>query len=518
VRLTQSLLQAQQQGPDRLSTVFGDRRRTVGETFERVARLAGALRETGVRDGDRVGIYALNSDRYHELLYAVPWAGGVVNPVNVRWSAAEVAYSLVDCQTSVLVIDDAFAGAVDEIRGLAPDLHTVIFCGDGELPDGLVSYEDLVADTAPVADAERGGDDLYGIFYTGGTTGQPKGVMLSHRACLTSAMGSLVTTDILSRGGVLLHVAPMFHLADIAAWIIGNLTGSTHVMMPSFTPAGVIAAIARHQVTDALLVPTMIQMLVDAPDLAGADLSSISRIMYGASTISESVLRRARLALPNARFTQAYGMTELAPVATLLRAEDHDDPSLIGSCGRAAAHAQVRIVSPDGIEVPRGEVGEITVRGDHMMAGYWDKPEDTKDALRGGWMHTGDAGYMDARGFVFVVDRIKDMVITGGENVYSAEVENAIAKHPAVAQVAVISIPDDHWGERVHAVVVTRPGQSLELVELQDFCRQYIAGYKLPRSLEAIEALPISGAGKVLKRELRRPHFEAQATDGERSS
>jgi acyl-CoA synthetase (AMP-forming)/AMP-acid ligase II len=507
VRLTQSLREAERRGPDRLSTVFGERRRTAGETIDRVARLAGALRGAGVRDGDRVGIYALNSDRYHEVLFGVPWAGGVVNPVNVRWSVAEVAYSLVDCQTSVLFVDDAFAGTVDELRALAPDVHTVIFCGDGELPAGLVSYEDLVAGAAPVADAERGGDDLYGIFYTGGTTGQPKGVMLSHRACLTSAMGSLVSTDILSRGGVLLHVAPMYHLADIAAWNIGNLTGSTHVMVPSFTPAATIAAITHHQVTDALLVPTMIQMLVDAPDLAGADLSSIRRIMYGASTISESVLGRARAALPNARFTQAYGMTELAPIATLLTAEDHDDPSLMRSCGRAAAHAEVRIVSEDDLEVSRGEVGEIAVRGDHVMSGYWNKPDDTKHALRGGWMHTGDAGYMDARGFVFIVDRIKDMVITGGENVYSVEVENAIAKHPAVAQVAVVGVPDDRWGERVHAVVVAHPGQGLELGELQDLCRKHIAGYKLPRSLEVVDVLPISGAGKVLKRELRRQYL-----------
>ncbi|MTD57996.1 long-chain-fatty-acid--CoA ligase [Amycolatopsis pithecellobii] len=509
MRITQSLHRARQQGPERIATVFGRRRRTVAETVDRVARLSGALREAGVGNGDRVGIYALNSDRYHELLFAIPWAGAVVNPVNTRWSTAEVGYSLTDCQTSVLFVDDAFASVADELRNLVPGLHTVIFCGDGDTPPGMISYETLVRDTAPAADAERGGDDLFGIFYTGGTTGQPKGVMLSHRACLTSAMGSLVSTDILSRGGTLLHAAPMYHLADIAAWNIGNLTGSTHVMVPSFTSAGVITAIADHRVTDALLVPTMIQMLVDAPELAAADLSSVQRIMYGASPIAESVLIRARQALPNARFTQAYGMTELAPIATLLTAEDHDDPSLTRSCGRAAAHAEVRIVSVGDNELPYGDVGEIAVRGDHVMTGYWNKPDETSRALRGGWMHTGDAGYMDARGFVFVVDRIKDMVITGGENVYSVEVENAIAKHPAVAQVAVVGVPDDQWGERVHAVVVTRPGHVVDLVELQDFCRVHIAGYKLPRSLELIDALPISGAGKVLKRELRRRHVTA---------
>ena len=509
MHLTQSLHRAAQQDPDRASTVFGDRRRTVGETFDRVGRLAGVLQGLGVAEGERVAIYALNSDRYHELLLAVPWAGAVVNPVNVRWSPAEVAYSLVDCQTEVLFVDDAFAGVVPELTAAAPGLRTVVFCGDGEVPSGMLGYEELVASTEPVPDAGRGGDDLYGIFYTGGTTGEPKGVMLSHRACLTSAMGSLVTADILSRGGMLLHAAPMFHLADIAAWNIGNLTGSTHVMVPSFTPAGVAEAVETHRVTDALLVPTMIQMLVDAPDTASRDLSSLRRVLYGASPISDSVLERARKTLPNASFAQAYGMTEVAPVATLLTAEDHEDPTLGRSCGRAAVHSEVRIVSPDDVEVPRGEVGEIAVRGDHLMAGYWNKPEETESALRGGWMHTGDAGYMDERGYVFLVDRIKDMVITGGENVYSVEVENAIAKHPAVAQAAVVGVPDEDWGERVHAVVVTQQGQQIELDELREFCRPFIAGYKLPRSLEVVDALPVSGAGKILKRELRRRHLEA---------
>jgi acyl-CoA synthetase (AMP-forming)/AMP-acid ligase II len=370
----------------------------------------------------------------------------------------------------------------------------------------MVGYEDLVAASDPTPDAGRGGDDLYGIFYTGGTTGDPKGVMLSHRSCLTSAMGTLVSNDVFLRGGVMLHAAPMFHLADIASWNIGNLTGSTHVMVPSFTPAAVVQAIEAHGVTDALLVPTMIQMLADSPEAAEGDLSSMRRILYGASPMSESVLARARVALPRATFAQAYGMTELAPVATILPAADHDDPSLARSCGRAAVHAEVRVVSPDDEELPRGEVGEIVVRGDHVMAGYWNKPEQSEVALRGGWMHTGDAGYMDERGYVFLVDRIKDMVISGGENVYSVEVENAIAKHPAVAQVAVIGLPDEEWGERVHAAVVLRGGASITLDELRALCRDEIAGYKLPRSLEVLDALPISGAGKVLKRELRRAH------------
>ncbi len=367
----------------------------------------------------------------------------------------------------------------------------------------MLGYEALLDAAAPVEDAMRGGDDLYGIFYTGGTTGHPKGVMLTHDNLMVSALGSLVTLPVVSRDGVLLHSAPMFHLADVAAWLMAMLSGASHVIVPSFTPAGVIEAIQRHGVTDALLVPTMIQMLADAPEAADADLSQVRSILYGASPISEAVLARARAVLPNARFTQAYGMTELAPIATLLSPEAHDDEVLVRSCGRAVAHAEVRILDDAGREVPRGVVGEVCVRGDHVMAGYWNKPEATSAAVRDGWMHTGDGGYMDERGFVFIVDRIKDMIITGGENVYSAEVENAVAQHPAVAQVAVIGVPDEEWGERVHAVIVLKPGAQATEQQVRDFCRELIANYKLPRSVAFVDALPMSGAGKILKRELR---------------
>jgi acyl-CoA synthetase (AMP-forming)/AMP-acid ligase II len=502
MQLTQLLHRDVQQDPQRAATVFGDRVRTIAESADRVARFAGALRALGVQPGDRVGIMALNSDRYHEYLLAVPWAGAVVMPVNVRWSVAEVAYALDDCQTDVLLVDDAFAGVLTEL----PPRKTVIFCGDGATPDGTVNYEDLVAAHEPMADVRRADDDLYGVFYTGGTTGRPRGVMLTHRNMLTSAMGTLATEPVFAAGGRLLHAAPMFHLADIAAWTMGQTVGSTHVIVPAFTPAGVIEAVARHQVTNALLVPTMIQMMVDSPAAAGADLSSLRGLLYGASPMSAAVLGRARAKLPDATFTQAYGMTELSPVTTLLRWAEHNDPVRARSVGRSVAHAEIRILDPMGAEVARGVVGEICVRGDHVMQGYWNKPEETATALRDGWMHTGDGGYMDDGGYVFIADRIKDMIITGGENVYSIEVENALAGHPAVAQCAVIGVPDTDWGERVHAVVVLVPGASATLDELRDFCRPQIAGYKVPRSIAFAEALPISAAGKVLKRELRQQY------------
>jgi acyl-CoA synthetase (AMP-forming)/AMP-acid ligase II len=422
----------------------------------------------------------------------------------------EIAYSLVDCQTGVLLVDDAFAGLVPELRRHYPGLREVIFCGEGETPDGMASYEALVAAADPVPDALRADGDLYGIFYTGGTTGHPKGVMLSHRAVLTSAMGTVVTTDCLSRGGVLLHAAPMFHLADIAAWNVGLLTSSVHVIVPSFTPGGVVDAITKHGVTDALLVPTMIQMLVDSPEAAAADLSCVRKVLYGASPISEAVLARARRTLSRASFTQAYGMTEVAPVATLLTEADHQDPSLARAAGRAAAHCEVRVVDELDRELPRGSVGEIVVRGDNLMDGYWNKPAESASALRGGWMHTGDGGYMDERGYVFVVDRIKDMIITGGENVYSVEVENALVSHPSVASAAVVGAPDEQWGERVHAFVVLQPGRPATAVELVEHCRPLIASYKVPRGVTFLDALPVSGAGKILKRELRRQFWEGQ--------
>ena len=370
-----------------------------------------------------------------------------------------------------------------------------------------MDYEELVRTSEPTGDTRTGGSELLGVFYTGGTTGHPKGVMLSHDNLLTSAIGSLASGHFLVPGGRLLHTAPLFHLAGIAAWAAGCLVGSTHVIVPMFNPAEVMRAIAEHGVTDVLLVPTMIQMLVDDPAIVDSDLSSLLHLVYGASPISEALLERARKSFPAAGFTQAYGMTELAPVATLLTPADHDDPVLRRSAGRAAPHTEVRIVDSDGREVPCGDVGEVIVRGDNVMLGYWNRPEDTAEAVRDGWMHTGDGGRLDDRGYLFIVDRIKDMIITGGENVYSAEVENALASHPAVAAVAVIGVPDPDWGERVHAVVVLLPGHHATTEEIRAHGKTLIAGYKAPRSVEFVDAMPMSGAGKILKRDLRERYW-----------
>jgi len=512
--LTQNLRRAVQQRPHAIASVYKGRKRTFAELGTRVARLGGVLRRLGVQPGDRVGMLALNSDWYLEYYMGTYWSGGVVNPINTRWSAAEIAYSLEDCQTGVLLVDDNFAGMADELRRRCPALHTLVHVADlenGAPPEGMHSYEALMAQAQPVEDALRGGEDLAGVFYTGGTTGVPKGVMLSHRGLYVNALIS-AGEGVARRGSVGLHVAPMFHLADGAFMNALLACSGSHVMVERFEPQLVFEAIQNAGVTDVMLVPTMIQMLVDHPDIGRWDLSSLRGVLYGASPMNEDLLNRTMRALPNVDLVQAYGMTELSPVATILPPEMHlGEGRAKGwhrSNGRAAMGCEVRIVDENDQEVPRGTVGEIVARGPGVMLGYWNKPKESAEALRGGWMHTGDGGRMDEDGYVYVVDRIKDMIITGGENVYSLEVENAIASHPAVAVCAVIGVPDAQWGEAVHAFVVQKPGAQVDAQAIIAHCKTLIAGYKCPRQVSFVEAMPLSGAGKILKTQLREPFWQ----------
>ncbi|MCY1336917.1 Long-chain-fatty-acid--CoA ligase [compost metagenome] len=513
--ITQGLHRHLQRRPNATAIRFQGRSVSYAEFGERVARLAGALKQLGVVSGDRVAMLSVNSQRYIEYYQAVPWADAVVNPVNIRWSAAEIVYSLDDSDTSVLIVDDTFLALGRKVMAEAKTLRTVIYAGDGETPEGMLGYEALIAASAPVEDARREGDSLLGIFYTGGTTGFPKGVMLSHSNLSFSALGVLNSGSAHANCNYL-HVMPMFHLADFAAMTALFMSGGTHVVMPSFVPKAVLETIASERINEILLAPTMIQMLLDArdadPELQKLDLGSLERIGYGASPITPALLDRARGVFTSAGFSQGYGMTELAPLATLLAPEHHSAEyqasGKMYSAGVPAVCVEVRIVDADDNEVPRGTVGEITVRGPNMMMGYWNKPEATAEALRGGWMHTGDGGYMDEDGFVYICDRIKDMIVSGGENIYSAEVETAIASHPAVAQGAVIGIPCSKWGETVHAVIVLKPEARVSSDEIVAHCRERIAGYKCPRSVEFRESLPLSSVGKVLKTDLRKPFWE----------
>lgn len=517
MQITQSLHRAVARQPGAVATICGGRRHTFVQFHDRVARLAGALQDLGVEKGDRVGILSLNSDRYVEYYMAVPWAGAATNPVNSRWSATEIAYSLDDCDTKVLLIDDPFVSLLPELRRLSKSLRTLIHVGDGPTPEGLLSYEALIADTMPVPDARRGGTDLAGVFYTGGTTGFPKGVMLSHDGlCLTGLY--MAAEGIAREGDRGLHAAPMFHIADVTLLSVMWAVGATHVVLPAFTPLGTLQAIERERISTTILVPTMIQMMADHPEAPKHDLSSLRSLLYGGSPISEAVLDRTVKLLPQTVLRQIYGMTELAPLATILPGVFHTAEGRargkIRSAGHACLGVEVRIVDAEGRELPRGAVGEIAVLSPAVMLGYWNKAEETAQALRRhpneGWMHTGDGGHMDEEGFVFVVDRVKDMIISGGENVYSIEVEQAVAKHPAVAACAVIGVPDAEWGERVHAVVVLKAGVTATADDIRDHCKGLIGGYKCPRSVDFVPAMPMSGAGKVLKTKLREPYWAGQ--------
>lgn len=511
MQFTQGLHRAVQQTPDAVATICKDRVHTFRELHARVARLAGALLELGTRRGDRVCILSLNSDRYLESYLALAWIGAVVNPANFRWSNAEIIYSLQDSACVGLIVDDQFAAQIEAIRAQAPSIRHVIFAGDDTMPAGTLSFEQLIATSPPVADAQVGGDEPFGIFYTGGTTGAPKGVKLSHLNVCSSAL-SMMAEGAFAEGAVGLHVAPMFHLADMLMVTGLLMRGATHAMAATFKPDVVLGLIEQHRISDILLVPAMLQALVDFPQLRQYDTRSLRRILYGASPASEALLDRAVSAFPQAGFMQGYGMTETAALMAVLPWHMHTTEGRkhrkLRAAGRGTYHVQVKVVDESDHEVPRGTVGEIIARGPNIMAGYLNKQEATEAALRNGWMHSGDMGYMDDDGYIFIVDRLKDMIISGGENVYSVEVENAISKHPAVASCAVIGIPCPSMGEKVHAALVLKAGAQLSAEDIYLHCKTLIAGYKCPRSIEIRESLPISGAGKILKTELRKPFWD----------
>jgi long-chain acyl-CoA synthetase len=504
----QGLRRACQINPNGVATIDGNRQQTWIQFRDRVARFGGVLRAAGVQRGDRVAILSLNGDAYLEYFYAVPWAGALVVPLNIRLAAPELVAIINDAGAVALLVDETFAGMLPALVPQLATVRTVLVSGTGVLRAGATSLDAAIEATDPIVSADVSDEDLYGIFYTGGTTAASKGVMLSHGNIVSNAMNMLTEVSF-GPDAVYLHAAPMFHLADCAATFSMTLGAGTHTFVPRFDPVHVLQTIQDRAVTNSILVPSMIGMLVNAPTIGDYNLASLKGLLYGGSPMSEAVLRRAIECLPGCGFIQAYGMTELSPVVTFLAARYHvtDGPGAVRlrAAGRAAHTAEVRIADEEDREVPRGSVGQILVRGPIVMQGYWNQPALTAEALRGGWMHTGDGGYMDEDGFVFIVDRIKDMIITGGENVYSAEVENAIYRHPAVAMCAVIGVPDDRWGERVHAVISLKPGQTTTEADIVAHCRGLIAGYKCPRSVSVrTEPLPLSGAGKVLKTVLRK--------------
>ena len=505
MKLTQALSAAVQLRKDHVATVHGERTRTWQEIGARTASIAGGLQALGIKPGDRVGILALNSDFYIEVAFAIAWAGAVMVPLNTRWALAENDYVLKDSGCTALMIDDSFLHLAADLKKSC-DIDTMIYISESAAPSGMVSYAQLAAAT-PILDASGSYDDLLGIFYTGGTTGFPKGVMLSHTNVIYQSLVWIFSLNF-REDTRYLHSAALFHLAGMSPMIALTMIGGTHVTIPKFEPELAMRTIAQHRVNYCLFVPTMLNMLLNHPSFGQHDLTSVEDCEYGASPMPDALLVKLMKVLPNWRFHQGYGMTECAALATLLPWKYHalDGPyaEKRKSAGRAAPGVEVRILNNDGVELQRREVGEIAIRSAGVMLGYWRKPAETAHAIRNGWLHTGDGAWMDEDGFVYIVDRVKDMIVSGGENVYSGEVENAIYQHEDVQECAVIAVPDETWGEAVHAIVVPKTGRHLVAPAVIAHCRLLIAGYKCPRSVEIrLEPLPLTGSGKIMKSTLR---------------
>lgn len=485
-------------------------RTTYAEHGSRVLRLADALpRELGVRPTDRVAVLSLNSPRYEELYHAALLGSCVVNPLNLRFAPRELVHVLSDSATTVVFADAAFAPLLDQVRAAAGIERVVLLGGSDDEADVPhdATYEDLVAAGEERVPAEPDEDAPAMLQYTGGTTGLPKGVLLDQRALVLTLyhIGMTVRVD---PADVYLAQVPLFHAASMGAILAAPVVGGQLVTVPFFEPEAVLRAVETCGATNTVMVPTMLAMTFAHPGYRPERLASLRRMTYGASPMPRPVLDRLRRDLPDLELFQGYGMTESAALVSCLLPEDHAREELLGSAGRPVPGVAVCVQDEHGAVLPAGEVGEVCVQGGNLMREYWRRPEETAQAFRGGWYHTGDAGRLDAEGFLHLVDRVKDMIITGGENVYSTEVEQAVAAHPAVAQVAVIGVPDEVWGEAVHAVVVLRPGAVATEQDIIAHSRGLIAGYKVPKSVELrTDPLPLSGAMKVLKRELRAPYW-----------
>ena len=478
---------------DRIAVIDGGRAITYAELADRCDRLAAGLATLGIHPGDRVALLSANGHRYLEAFTGLPASGIVLVPLNTRLAPNELAHIVQHSGARVLISDrdpGELAGLVEQVI-LIPD-----------------EYELLVGEASPQAPESRASsvtpDDVAALFYTGGTTGLPKGVMLTHGNLVANAFNKIVACS-LSADDVFLAAPAMFHVAGIAPLTGLTWLGARTITTPMFDAGVCLDLIAQHRVTFFLPVPTMLASLVTEQRSRPRDTSSLRLLGHAGSPIAAELIRQAHEIFPDTELAQFYGATETSSVVTQLRHEESTlGTDLTGSCGQPAVGVAVRTVRPDGNDCEPGEVGEVLARSNAVTVGYWGDAAATADALRDGWYHTGDLGYLNDRNFLFVVDRAKDMIVSGGENVYSVEVEDALYRHPAVAEAAVFGVPDATWGEAVHAVVVAHPGTTVTGEELRTHCRQSIAGYKVPKVIEiSTEPLPKSGPGKILKRVLR---------------
>jgi len=487
--LADPLEHARRLHPQRLAAVDGDRRLSYAELADRAARLASGLRRLGLQAGERVALLAANSHRYLEAFFGIPGHGLVLVPLNTRLATPELVTILRDCRPRVLISDrdpGPLAAVVERVITIPND------------------YEALL-EAAPLAPPEVPESALAILFYTGGTTGLPKGVMLTHRNLVSNAFHKSLACS-LREDDVHLAAPAMFHVAGVAPLVGLVWLGATSIILPSFEPEACLDAIERERVTILIPVPTMLGALVASQRARPRDVSSLRLVGHAGSPIARELIEAAARAFAPAELAQFYGATETSSVVTVLRNEERAVGSTtLGSAGRATPGVAVRIAGPSGEECAPGEVGEILVSGPNVTVGYWNNPAATAGALSGGYYHTGDLGYLDDTGHLFVVDRLKDMIVSGAENVYSIEVEDALHRHPSVLEAAVFGVPDEVWGEAVHAIVVLAPGAAaVSGEELRQHCRRAIAGYKVPKQIEVqLEPLPKSGPGKILKRVLR---------------
>ncbi len=491
--------------PDTTAFVHEGERITLAEFDRRVDRVANALRDSGVRPGDRVAILDKNSLPYVELLFGAARAGAVQVPVNYRLAPDEVAYIVDDAKAPVLVAGAEFVPVLDAVAGRLRHTKRIIVAGGADH-----AYEDYAAWTDREATPVDEPGEVFVQLYSSGTTGLPKGVMLTH-ANFLALLPMVDDLWDLRPDSTLMVAMPMYHIAGCTLAVGAVFAGIPGVIMREPDPVGIARAIEAHRVTHVFLVPVILLMMQQLPQVRETDLSSLKLLIYGASPISDEVLAGAMRLLPGTDFMQVYGLTETAGAITYLPPADHvPDGSRLRSAGVANPSTELSIIDPaTGEDLPPGEVGEIVCRSPQNMLGYWSLEQATKDTLlEGGRLRTGDVGHLDEDGYLFIHDRVKDMIISGGENIYPAEVENVLMSHPHVTDCAVIGVPDDKWGETPKAIVVL--DADVDGPELIGFCRARLAHFKCPTSVDRVEAIPRNPTGKVLKRTLREPYWEDQ--------